>query len=269
MPVHTVRRTAARNENIALKTLEWLVDNDTDEQLLMFIAQNHKITPQIQEKLAVNSSAKVRKSLASNPNVTSEILTIIALSMITEETSIEVQAAIASHPNTPVNFLENLSEARNPSIRAGVASNPNAPQDLIEKLAQDESVEVSCAVANNPNISESIRNSLQDLIPTITTTPQSMIPTLRGLSCIYNPDTDDLSTLLSEYINSEVAFVRFISLLHPLTPVEILANGANSISWVERYAVVDNPAVPTEIKQRLAQDSNQIVRAVAIDNLAT
>ncbi len=269
IPVSTVRLAAVRNSNISLEALEWLIDNEAEENVLSVIAQNSKITPQIQEKLASNSSAKVRQNLASNPNTTSDNLTIIALTMITEATNLEVQKAVASHPNTPINFLENLSEAINYSIRASVASNPNAPQYLIEKLAQDESVEVCRAVANNPNVSESIRNSLKDLLPVTKTKTQSLSPSLRGISRIYNPDTDDLPTVLSQYINSDVPFVRFVSLLHPLTPKEILENGANSISWIERYAVADNTNTPTEIKQQLTQDSNQIVRAVAICKLAT
>ncbi|MEH2127411.1 hypothetical protein [Nostoc sp.] len=58
-----------------------------------------------------------------------------------------------------------------------------------------------------------------------------------------------------------------MALLHPLTPAEVLQQGAQSASWLERYAVADNPATPTEIKQQLTEDSNQIVRAVAIASL--
>lgn len=97
---------------------------------------------------------------------------------------------------------------------------------------------------------------------------QSLSPTLRGLSRIYNPDTDDLETVLSEYINSEVPLVRFVALLHPLIPIKILEEAVNSVSWIERYAVASNPNASTEIKQQLSQDSNQIVRAIARNSLA-
>jgi hypothetical protein len=267
-PVSTVRSNVVRNNNTSLETLEWLIDNESDANILSIIAQNTKLTPELQEKLASNLSNKVRHSLATNPNATAETLSIIYLTMMTAETDIEVHLAVASHPNTPVDFIENLSIAKNSAVRAGVASNPNAPQYLIEKLAQDESVEVHRAVANNSNSPEAIRNSLKDLLPTTQNNTQSLSPTLRGLSRIYNPNTDDLPTVLSEYINSEVAFVRFISLLHPLMPTEILETAANSISWIERYAVADNPNTPTEIRQQLTQDSNQIVRVVARDKLA-
>ena len=61
--------------------------------------------------------------------------------------------------------------------------------------------------------------------------------------------------------------MHFISLLHPNTPVEILEKGANSTSWIERYAVADNPNTTNEIKQKLTLDSNQIVRIVAKESL--
>lgn len=62
--------------------------------------------------------------------------------------------------------------------------------------------------------------------------------------------------------------MRFVSLLHPLTPVEILQEGSQSVSWIERYVVADNSATPIEIEQQLIQDSNRIVRAVAKAKLA-
>ncbi len=123
------------------------------------------------------------------------------------------------------------------------------------------------AVANNSNSSKFIKDLLKDLLPSSKTNNQLISPTLRGLNRIYNPNTDNLTEVLSEYANSDVVFVRFISLLHPLTPINILENAANSLSWIERYAVANNPTTPTEIKQKLTQDSNRIVRAVARENL--
>ena len=96
---------------------------------------------------------------------------------------------------------------------------------------------------------------------------QDITPTLQNLTRIYNPDTDDLPTLHQEYINSNNAFVRFITLLHPLTPEEILTQAANSASWLERYAVAENESTPLEICSILTRDSNRIVRTTANQNL--
>ncbi|MEH2240045.1 hypothetical protein [Nostoc sp.] len=122
------------------------------------------------------------------------------------------------------------------------------------------------AVAKNPHTPPAVRASLQDLVKSVVNQPPTSA-TLRGLSRIYNPQTDDLATVLSEYAESDVPFVRLVTLLHPLTPAEVLQQGAQSASWLERYAVADNPATPTDIKQQLTEDSNRIVRAVAIASL--
>ncbi|NER03885.1 MAG: hypothetical protein F6K17_15305, partial [Okeania sp. SIO3C4] len=53
----------------------------------------------------------------------------------------------------------------------------------------------------------------------------------------------------------------------PLTPVDNITEGCQSLFWQERYAVADNPSTPGEIRQQLANDSNRIVRANAKANL--
>ena len=260
----------------------------TDDDVIKSLVYNPSLTPELINILTQDPCVEVRVALTRHPNLTEALWLKIA-----EDKEVFVRKAIASQANTPISILETLardietdvrvatagnnntssqilaqlSQDAEAVVRTKVAANSNTPNNILENLAPDESIEVRRALTNNLNTSESIRNSLQDLLPVAQTKTQSRSPTLRGLSRIYNPNTDDLSTLLSEYIKSDVPLVRFVSLLHPLTPVEILANSANSISWIERYAVADNPATPTEIKQQLAQDSNQIVRAVAMDNL--
>lgn len=48
-----------------------------------------------------------------------------------------------------------------------------------------------------------------------------------------------------------------------MTPRDVLQQGARSQSWLERYAVADNPATPAELRQQLAEDGNRIVKATA------
>lgn len=168
---------------------------------------------------------------------------------------------VAKNPNTAIAILESLAVDENSAVRAAVASHPNLPTAQLESLAQDEKVEVRRAVAENSHAPASIRDTLKDLVLQPQTKQTS--PTLRGLPRLYNPQTDDLATILAEYARSDNAFVRLVTLLHPLTFGEVLQQGAQSVSWLERYAVAENPATPVELRQQLAQDSNRIVRAVA------
>ena len=179
-----------------------------------------------------------------------------------------VRQAVADNVNTTDLFLDRLSQDAEAVVRTKVAANLNTPNNILENLALDENIEVRHAVANNQDSSKVVKDLLKDLLPVAKTTERSLSPTLRGLSRIYNPDTDDLPTVLSEYANSDVAFVRFVSLLHPLTPVDILQEGSQSVSWIERYTVADNSATPIKIKQQLTHDGNRIVRAVAKAKLA-
>lgn len=59
-----------------------------------------------------------------------------------------------------------------------------------------------------------------------------------------------------------------MTLQHPVTPGEILTQGANSISWLERYAVAENQATSLELLETLVSDGNWIVRAAANQNLS-
>ena len=152
---------------------------------------------------------------------------------------------------------------------AHIANNLRTPEKILEQLAQDEKVEVCRAVAlrhssgdtQNPITPVSTREALRNLV--LQPATRQTVSTLRGLSRLYNSSSDDLATLLAEYAQLNNAFVRFVTLLHPLTPREVLQQGARSQSWLERYAVADNPATPVESTAQLVQDSNRIVRATA------
>ena len=144
-------------------------------------------------------------------------------------------------------------------------------------LTQDNDRNVKVTALANPNLPSTVLSQImpqiqdEDEIERIlqgqsrTGKHNSHMPTdvLEKLS----QHPDDLPTILTEYVQSENAFVRFITLLHPLTPQNILTQGASSASWLERYAVADNPATSTQTKQQLTQDSNRIVKAAVKANL--
>lgn len=256
------------------------------EDVLQALVYNNSLTPQILAILALDPSPKIRSLLARHPNLTSELWQQLAadedeevrgaiasstncstfiLQTLASDSDREIRQKVAANSNTTANTLEFLSQDLNSQVREKVAVNPNTAPSILEQLARDEQVEVRRAVAQNPNTPTSIRESLQNSIVQPYTRKSS--PTLRFLGRIYNPDTDDLPTLLSEYAQSTNAFVRFVALMHPLTPVSILAEGSQSLSWLERCAVADNPSTSVEILQSLDRDSNRIARAIAQTHL--
>lgn len=261
------------------------------EGVLQALVYNNSLTPQILAILALDPSAKIRSLLARHPNLNPELWQQLAadedeevrgaiasstncstfiLQTLASDSDREIRQKVAANRNTTANTLEFLSQDLNSQVRETVAVNPNTAPSILEQLARDEQVEVRLAVAQNPNTPTSIRESLQNSMQNSIVQPytRESSPTLRFLGRIYNPDTDDLPTLLSEYAQSANAFVRFVALMHPLTPISILAEGSQSLSWLERCAVADNPSTSVEILQSLDRDSNRIARAIALSSSA-
>ncbi|MDY6902917.1 MAG: hypothetical protein SWZ49_33320 [Cyanobacteriota bacterium] len=252
---------ALRNPNTPVNALEWLVENQDNESVLGLVAKHPNNTSDILIKLSANESVKVRQVVASQQQCPVEILKILA-----EDSAIEVQEKVAANPKTPNQILETFAQSENTAIRKAVASNPNLSQTTLEQLANDEKIEVRRAVAKNSNTPENIRESLRNTV--LLPKKQQTSPTLNSLPQIYNSSNDDLSTVLTEYAQSDNEFVRFVVLLHPVIPEEILTQGANSAFWLERYAVAENQATSLEIREKLARDGNWIVRAAANQSLS-
>ncbi|MDZ8030393.1 hypothetical protein [Nostoc sp. DedSLP04] len=254
----------------------------TDDNIVRSLAYNPSLTPQLLSILVQDPCVEVRIYLVRHPNLTEALWLQLAedteisvreavaatinapvsvLELLAQDEQVEVRIKVATNLNTPITVLQVLAGDENSSVRTAAASNSNLPETILTQLANDEKVEVRRAVAQNPNTPASIRETLRDLVVQPTTRQTS--PTLRGLSRLYNPSTDDLVSILVEYASSENAFVRFVTLLNPLTPHEVLTQAAQSASWLERYAVADNSGTPSVLRQQLAEDSNRIVRAAA------
>ena len=253
--------TALRNPNTPVSALERLLDSHNDETILGVLAKHPNATSNILIGLSANESAKVRQAVVSQEQCPVEILENLAFDSV-----LEVQQKVAANPNTPNPILETFAQSENTAIRTAVASNPNLSQTTLEQLANDEKIEVRRKVAENSHTPVNIREQLRDL--RLQPNSQSTISTINSHPRIYNRNEDDLATLLTEYAESDNAFVRFVTLLHPVTPGEILIQGANSISWLERYAVAENEATSVELLGTLVSDGNWIVRAAANKNLS-
>lgn len=287
-PIEALEILARREFVSVTQDPQSIIPPTTNDSVVRSLTYNPSLTPQLLHILAQDPCVDVRASLTRHPNLTEALWTMLArdealavreavavnreapervLELLARDEQGEVRVKVVTNPNTEIAILVSLAGDENSAVRAAVASHPSLPTAQLESLAQDQKVEVRRAVAQNPHTPNSIRETLLELVSPPQTKQTS--PTLRGLPRLYNPKTDDLATLLAEYARSPNAFVRLVTLLHPLTSSEILQQGAKSVSWLERYAVAENPATPTELRQQLAQDSNRFVRAVANTNLST
>ncbi|MEL6162451.1 MAG: hypothetical protein AAFR37_01365, partial [Cyanobacteria bacterium J06628_3] len=221
---------------------------------LSIIIKHPNLPLKIWEELAKDSSIEVREALTLNEETPEQIIELLA-----SDESAEIRKSLISHNlNISFNILETLSRDISPNVRKAVAKHPNTSINLLEQLALDTDVEISQAIIDNPNTPVNLKETLQERLRV------NLKGTLKALTRLYKPD-DDLPTLLSEYIQSSVPFVRFISLMHPLIPTEFIRQYSQSLLWWERYAIAINSSTPLEITERFTQDSNFIVKAAAQD----
>ncbi len=252
----------------------------------------------------LQDGGNLRMALAFNPNVSEPEQNSYFQNLIA--TGKDTGEKLAKDPQTPAHILKKLAEFSDNIIRYYVAKNLSTPTETLIKLTDDMDLQVKECALKNPNIPQLeahrqmqlgvYRTSLglneaektafaRKLIVHRRNNPYdwtqknaqnrrygtsnevTISPTLRSLNRLYNPNMDDLPTLLSEYAQSENAFVRFITFMNPQTPLENLSQTVRSSSWLERYAVAENTAISTETRLFLTQDSNRIVKAAALANL--
>ena len=256
--------------------LEWLLrgkhKNSQDyEQIIIRICDRAVISPNLLETLTDSNQERVCRRVAAQPNLPQAILEKLLASA-----NDSVLTTLACNQTLSSEFLARLADLAIPNVCSAIIKHPNMTPQLWFKLVQHPDVSVRQAIAASSapvnileilarDLDKDVRAKLELILPPQT---KQTSPTLRGLPRLYNPQTDDLATVLSEYARSPNAFVRLVTLLHPFTPDKILQQGAKSVSWLERYAVAENPATPIELRQQLAEDSNRIVRVVAKANLS-
>ena len=219
----------AHNPSLNPEILE-LIANDPNPEIRSYIIGHPNLTIELWQKLAKDDSPKVRKTIACLRKSPRQVLELLA-----SDKDQEVLQYLASNPSTPVNVLETLAFDTSCDVLKAVAANKNTSIKLLGKLAQYENKQISEALIQNPNTPAKLRQALQYKLRV------NISPTLRGLN---SADTDDLTVFLSEYVESFIPFVRFVALMHPLTPVELLQEASQSLFWQERYAVAVNPAAP-------------------------
>jgi len=112
---------------------------------------------------AYDPSFLVRYNVANNPRTPGEVLADIYQGVYTktetnngtviaaEDQRKGIDLALAKHPNTPPEILEELSKSELWSVRWKVASNPNASDNTILALVDDSDCDVRCKACIQAN----------------------------------------------------------------------------------------------------------------------
>ena len=186
---------------------------------------------------------------------------------------------IAVHPNINLNSLKKLLEHKDEAVRRTVLFNYKIPQhitkvwgmsflntlnqndlkilansfyateELLKELVNHKDIVVSRTAASNPCASDEVLEEWQ-------TSPYYKEGVLEQIMA-------EEQRLLDRWKSSISSANRLTVLLNTEAPIEILAKISRSTSWLERYAITQNHKTPYPIVQRLAEDSNLIVRAAA------
>ncbi len=163
---------------------------------------------------------------------------------------------LESSPNTLLQIAK--TNHKNLSLCLAVAKNPSTPASILDHLAFHKSRSVRLAVTKNPN------TTVDALVNLTKKRKGHFYIRQSALKALMNKDPKKVGIAIAEFVNSSTPSApRFAFLLHELAPVEFLEQHADSTSWLERYAVAQNPNTPQYIRDKLKEDINRIVRAAA------
>jgi hypothetical protein len=180
-----------------------------------------------------------------------------ALFRLTDVINNEIKAIKVRNPRTDRLILEKLAQDSNIEVRWHVFCNPNIPTYLLTQLMQDRAIlEESDRRADIP------KSLLQSLV---IEQEKACKPAL--LKYLKKNSHRCHDWILEAYANSSNPLVRFLVLTPPQSLESILTQGANSLFWLERYAVADNPNTPLSLLEKLAEDANVLVRSAARQNM--
>lgn len=244
------------------------------------IARHPNTSVQLLNKLAKNKNASVRMAVANQNRLDRQTLEILlndsdnnvrqnALKNISQNYA-DLQSewldriSIVQNSNTKEEKLSELSRSNWTIIREKIAEHPNTSSEVLAELATDKDREVCLkAIANNNFPLEELETILNQKKTKANKHERNV-----ALKTLFRRYPEKLTKFLDNYAKSyQPCFNRLLVFLHPLAPTERLTKNYRSSSWLERYAIAINPNTPAQIRQKLTQDANKIVRVAAQDYL--
>ena len=141
-------------KDIALKNRE-----DNYSSIWMNLAQNPNTPTDVLEYILGISGEDYSSELASNPNISADMILLLLKEGFLEDYSL---SAIAENEKVPEDCLRRLSQHSYTRIKESVASNKSTPIDVLTKLSKDEDYMVRAAVAGNENTHKEIQIVLRN-----------------------------------------------------------------------------------------------------------
>ncbi len=217
-------------------------------------------------KLTKQNFNLIRRNLAENPHLSTDTFYLL----MKENKDSVVTKNLAENPRTPVDILKKLAKSQNKWVRYRVANNPNTSITVLEDLTKDKmSLTAKSAQKNilsQTNNKSTLLSDNYELKNSSQFSWQNFKEIISQDTYLFKNDHDRLAEVLNYYILSKCPLTRYVVLSQPQLSQERLTEATFSVCWSDRFAVSQNPNTPLDVLKKLAQDSNQLVRAGAKNN---
>ena len=260
-------------------------DKDVREQ----VAGNEQTPITVLQTLLLDKDERVRRTVAENPQ-----LPMALLQRLAQDQDVGIRRAVARNEQTPIVLLRTLAQDASWAVRAAAVLNPHTPAAVVDMLAQDEEHEVRWVagfvqrqlVQHEPlwqNKTWRERFSRVALIKRSSVEEQ-----LYWVDHLEASDALRQALLEALAVEWDAASVRSVFLasrmewpgrdladllrakgeqsrriMAPFMPPIALQKLAACSSWEIRYLVALHEQTPSATRQRLSQDGNRYVRAIA------
>ena len=255
-----VRILAARNPALPVGMLVACA-RDAHPAVRQAAAQNVSTPGDVLETLALKDNSALRTTVARNPSAPPQLLLRLA-----GDPDWRVRRQVARHPNTPVEALRRLATDPERHVRFQLARHAALPAALHEMLVADPDpiVRRLCLPAQSPRPQTAAEKQTGQTVDGKGRARQSRAS--RATPC----DEARLHAVLQTAFSSRMLgpLEWAVVLAHPAAPAVRLSEHLKAVHWIERYAVARNPRVPMAVRERLARDTNRLVRAAARSNPA-
>ncbi|HET8843057.1 MAG TPA: HEAT repeat domain-containing protein [Ktedonobacteraceae bacterium] len=279
-----VRYFVAENTQAPAETLRMLA-LDQDSWVRWYVADNTQTLAETLRTLALDEDSWVRQAVAENVQTPVDVLQMLVQNKHEDD---EVRRAASGNVQMPIETLRTLAQDQDEGVRQVLAWNARTPGEVLQSLSQDTCANVRDAAhivqRLLAEIGEASRQQgwWQDLRTLLWTLDKEYELTTGTTveECINGVVKLGVSEPLREIILAALAVDWDASMIrstfsekarpkkypHITTsfmPPIVLQKLAVSPSWEVRYLVALHERSPQHIRQRLSQDGNRYVRAMA------
>ena len=222
-------------------------DGTIDSKLRIKLATQAKGVT-LQQKLATDSEAAVRRTLSIRKDLNEVLQTTLA-----NDSDQVVRQNLANNRTLSDGAAEQLVEDKHAKVRAALAGNPILSETLLLKLVLDKEVSVGAALISNPSLASSVKSQLLE----------------NGASSIKQafarrPELTESEQLLL-LKNADTA-LKIILTVHQKLSKEVQERLANDPEQSVRVNLANNPGLTKEIQEVLMNGGDYGVRQALLRN---